>query len=173
VADLQGVGDHLDETMGSASGATSKFPRLGWRRRSVVIVSKRWGRAAGISVDSDSVIASRLLRAGAKARALRRLVTERRRQAAALELAQHARRGDRDGQSAPVNDVYLPLTSATQARPIVVRARIAQRSLAVWALAQLDIREQELWPGSPVAHAPCSPKVVSEAGGKQIRAGPS
>jgi hypothetical protein len=67
-------------------------------------------RPGGWSVDSHSVIASRLLRAGAKARALRRLVTERRRQAAPLEVAQHARRGDRDGVSAPVNDVYLPLT---------------------------------------------------------------
>src|SRR5438445_3831659 len=122
------------------------------RRRSVVIVSKRWRRATRLSLDSHSVIASRLLRAGAKARALRRLVTERRRQTAPLELAQHPRRGDRDGVSAPMNHVYLPLTSATQARPIIVRAQIAQRALAVRALAAVDAREQELRAGSLVAH---------------------
>ena len=70
-----------------------------------------------------------------------------------------------------MNNVYLPLTSATQARPIIVRARIAQRGLAIWALAALDVREQELRAGSLVAHAPCSPEVAGGVGRKRIRAG--
>jgi hypothetical protein len=66
-----------------------------------------------------------------------------------------------------VNHVYLPLTSATQARPIIVRVRIAQRSLAVWALAELDTPEQEFGSGSPVAHALINQRLlaaISESG---------
>jgi len=66
-----------------------------------------------------------------------------------------------------VNEVYLPLTSATQARPIIVCARIAQRSLAVWALAELDIREQELGAGSLVAHALINQRRLAELAGSE------
>jgi hypothetical protein len=160
-----GRGGHLGLRPREAPGAAGQAGRRRCR-------DQGWSADRG-RANSHSVIASRLMRAGAKAGALRRLVTERRRQAALLELAQHARRGDRDGQSAPVNDVYLPLPSATEARPIIVCARIAQRSLAVGAPAELDTRKQELGAGSPVAHAPFSPEAVGGAGGKRIRVGPS
>ena len=61
-----------------ATDVADEATRMGRpERRSVVIVGKAWRRAARLSIDSRSVIASRLLRAGAKTRARRRLMTER------------------------------------------------------------------------------------------------